>query len=99
MDQLDSESPALEVHQRKATLAEVGLGHDPIHLVQQDPLKVLVTVLALHPDQVVVETQTAQQKEPVKAQALLQGPVQPLLQEPVQLQALLQEPVQLQALL
>ena len=92
MDQLDSESPALEVHQRKATLAEVGLGHDPIHLVQQDPLKVSATVLALHPDQV-VETQTAQQKELVKAQA------QALLQEPLQLQALLQESVQLEALL
>ena len=87
MDQLDSEYPVLEVHQRKATLAEVGLGHDPIHLVQQDPLKVLVTIQALHPDQV-VETQTAQQKELVKTQA------QALLQEPQQLQALLQEGMQ-----
>ena len=51
--------------------------------------EVPATILALHPDQVVVETQ----KELVKAQA------QALLQEPLQLQALLQESVQLEALL
>ena len=49
--------------------------------------EVPATILALHPDQVVVETQ----KELVKVHA------QALLQEPLQLQALLQESVQLQA--
>ena len=67
MDQLESEYPVLEVHQRKVTLAEVP-----------------ATILALHPDQVVVETQ----KELVKVHA------QALLQEPQQLQALLQEGMQ-----
>ena len=61
--------------------------------------EVPATILALHPDQVVVETQ----KELVKAQAqaLLQEPLQlqALLQESVQLEALLQESVQLEALL
>ena len=81
---LDSEYPVLEVPQRKATLAEVGLDDDPIPLVQQDPLKMPATILALLPDQVVVETQ----KELVKVLA------QALLQEPQQLQALLQEGLQ-----
>ena len=81
---LDSEYPVLEVPQRKATLAEVGLDDDPIPLVQQDPLKMPATILALLPDQVVVETQ----KELVKVLA------QTLLQEPQQLQALLQEGLQ-----
>ena len=81
---LDSEYPVLEVPQRKATLAEVGLDDDPIPLVQQDPLKMTATILALLPDQVVVETQ----KELVKVLA------QALLQEPQQLQALLQEGLQ-----
>ena len=81
---LDSVYPELEVPQRKATLAEVGLDDDPIPLVQQDPLKMPATILALLPDQVVVETQ----KELVKVLA------QTLLQEPQQLQALLQEGMQ-----
>ena len=57
---------------------------DPILLVQQYPLKMPATILALHRDQVVVVTP----KELVKVLA------QALLQEPQQLQALLQEGLQ-----
>ena len=87
---LDSEYPVLEVPQRKATLAEVGLDDDPIPLVQQDPLKMPATILALLPDQVVVETQVLAQallQEPQQLQALLQERLQDGLQEGLQLQA------------